>query len=842
MLELSLLGGFNAASGSGAPIALPTRKTRALLAYLALHAHKPQPRETLVGLLWSDRADRQAHNSLSQALSALRKALEGVEPSPLVMDADCITFSGPAATVDALEFERLAASGGFDDLERAELLYQGDFLAGHGVRDPAFEEWADFEQQRFHALAVNALTALLGHRDEHGQSDQLVATAQRLLKLDPLQEMAHRALMRGYAWQGQAGLALKQYDTCAGILRRELGVEPEEETKRARDEIIHHRSAVSGPLSEKSAEAELPETPVRASAGRSPARRTAVMASALILLVAVAAAFWLFDRKDTPSIAVLPFKNIAIDPGQDAFVDGMTEELTTNLARISGIFVISRGTAFLYKGKDDPPCQVAEDLGVRYVLAGGIRNAGDRLRVTARLNDCPAGKILWGESFDGDRGDIFSLQDKVTRRVVEALALELLPREDWRIGLADTDNVQAHDAYLQGRSFYYRRTPADNARAASYFEQAIRLDPAYSAAYTALAKVYAQAVVGEQAYADELGIFWTEGYTRAWQLLERGMARPDADYRVLRSWLSLQKHQHDRAIAEARAALDISPHDADALEAMAEALIYAGRSDEAMPYIQDAERSNPLLLARPYYLRGLAEFASGDPGRAVEHLERAIELAPGGRTDFSGILAAAYGELDRTNEAEAAFEAYKIKFLNRPARSSTMSAQPFTNPRYHTWRRFGLAWAVYSHPFARREVLDRLARGFEKAGAWAGVGKYLPLHEENRLAGDEIKSLLFGHEINGTSFWLSESIWRQQRGTGGAVEHEGYPIHAGMDVSAEGAGRMEEDRLCEKWPLLAKTFETCVVIFRVTDPGAKTRWGDYVMVTDTGPHPFSLAE
>jgi TolB-like protein/class 3 adenylate cyclase/Flp pilus assembly protein TadD len=593
-------------------------------------------------------------------------------------------------------------------------------------------------------------------------------------------------------------------------------------------------------------------------ARRSYSGRMVAVAMAAIVLALAGAALWLrpweagfepasekrmaFPLPDKPSIVVLPFTNMSEDPRQEYFVDGMTEDLITDLAKISGLFVISRNSAFTYKGRSVEIRQVAEDLGVRYVLEGSARRVGDRVRINAQLIEATTGGHLWAERYDGSLADVFALQDKVTKRIVEALALELMPREARRVGRIGTDNVAAHDAYLLGLSSFYRRTPKDNAKAATHFERAIELDPNYSAAFTALAKAYVQAVIGEQAYAEKLGIFWTDGYTMARRLLEEGMAEPNADFHVLRSWLALRKRQHDRAIAEAEQALELSPNDADALEAMAEALIYVGQPEAGMEFAQRAMRQNPTLLGHPLYLMGLAEFALGNSEKAIEHVEGAMRQAPARKADFSGILAAAYGELGIAEQAKAAFAAFGQGLLNRPTLAWTVYLESAANPRFHTWRRIGLAWSVYSYPFANRAVLDRLASGFKVAGASVGIGGYLPLDAINKLSGTEIESLLFGSEINGNNFWLTESRWRQQRSADGAVEHTGFPIHAGMAKQATGAGRIEDDMLCDQWPLSTTELEICVVIFRVSNPNARIRWGDYVMVTDTGPQPFSLVE
>jgi len=864
MLELSLLGGFDVRTARGQSVALPTRKARALLAYLALHPDQAVSRESLTALLWSDRAEPQANNSLSQAVTAIRKALAGVDPAPLVVEPDSLKLVGDTAEVDALAFVELAKSADPAALDRAERLYRGAFLDGIGVRDPVFEDWLEVERRRLHALAVGALTRLLDVRRHQGQRHELVATAQRLLKLDPLQEAAYRALMRCYGEQGQIGLALSQYEACADVLKRELGVAPDRETQRIRDAILRRRPAspaaspAAAPAAGPAVAPAAGKTPAPATGGPSTEPRAGVRrlwrpAAMLLLLVGGGMAFYGTLRDplpQRPAIVVLPFSGISGAPEQESFADGVTEDLITGLSKVPGLFVISRNTSMAYKGRNARPREVARDLDVRYVLEGSVRRADDRLRINARLTDAASEENIWADSYDGTTADVFALQDKITESIVAALSLELLPPETRRAGRTGTEDVDALDAFNMGRFHYYRRTPEDNARAAVYFERAIGRDPGYAAAHTALAKVYVQAALGEQAYADALGIFWAEGYTRAARMLDKAIARPSADARVLHSWLALRKHQHDRAVSEAEAALALNPNDAEALEALAEALIYSGRPQDGIIQAQKAMAQNPLLLGRPLYLIGLAEFALGHSDRAIERLARAIELAPAHEPEFSGLLAAAYGALGRAAEAAAAFAVYQEGLLDRPALAWSVAPQPFANPRSHTWWRVDLAWAVYAHPFASRDVLERLAEGLKVAGATSGIGGFLPLHAGNRLSGNEIRALLFGASIGGKGFQPGETQWRQDRAADGVVRHRGYPLHPGLARAATGTGRIAGDRLCDRWPGpglgpglgRGVALETCVAIYRIADPKARLRWGDYVMVTDTGPHPFSPIE
>ena len=590
-------------------------------------------------------------------------------------------------------------------------------------------------------------------------------------------------------------------------------------------------------LSDSRAEAQ-------AAVARPAAKRTVlwpVVAGGLAVLVAAAGvALWqrpwepreepalvermAFPLPDKPSIAVLPFNNMSGDPEQEYFVDGMTEDLITDLSQISGLFIIARNSSFSYKGQQVKVRQVAEELGVRYVLEGSVRRVGDAVRINAQLIDATTGGHLWAERYDGSLSDVFALQDKVTKKIVDALALQLTPREARTVGDVGTDNVAAHDAYLRGLSYYNRRTPEDNAAARTHFEEAIRIDPEYSAAYTALAKIYAQATFGGAAYSQKLGISFFQGYAKAWRLLNQGMSEPNADYHVLRSWLALKKHQHDRAIAEAEQALELNPNDVEAMEALAEALIYAGQPKAGIELAERAIRQNPTSLGRALYLMGTAEFALENSVKALEYLDRAMRQAPKEKY-FAGILTAVHGELGQVEQARATFKVFQ--------QQHDFPGGGFVLP-------LGQVMSLY--PFSDSDVLVRLANGFKAGGVSVGIGAYLPLHKMNKLSGSEIKSLLFGREIKGHRFWWEPHTWRQQRTIDGGVTHFGWPIQFYVQAGDSGIGRIENDMLCEQWADLSKDLELCVVIFRIPEANARIRWGNYVLVTETGPHPFELVE
>jgi len=196
---------------------------------------------------------------------------------------------------------------------------------------------------------------------------------------------------------------------------------------------------------------------------------------------------------DSHSIAVLPFVNMSDDPKQEYFSDGITEDLITDLSKISGLFVIARNSTFTYKGKSVKVQQVAQELGVRYVLEGSVRKASDQVRINAQLIDAGTGHHLWAERYDGKMDDIFALQDKINQKIVAALAVKLTVNEQEQSVIKETNSIAAYDAFLQGWELYLRQTPDDFAKALPLFEKSIALDPNYGRAYAALALTYLEA-------------------------------------------------------------------------------------------------------------------------------------------------------------------------------------------------------------------------------------------------------------------------------------------------------------------------------------------------------------
>ena len=243
LFSLALLGGFRARLDAGPALTLPTRKAQAVLAYLAVPLGQAHPRDKLAALLWGDRPETLARKSLRQTLFIIRRALADQTSAWLDLDGGAIALNPAAVDVDVSRFERRLADGTPAALAEAVTLYQGDLLQGLAVEEPLFEEWLMLERERLREAALEGLARLLAHQRGAGANEAAVQTGLRLLALDPLQESCHRALMQLYARLGRRGAALRQYQQCVDVVRRELHTEPEAETSALYQQILRQRPA-----------------------------------------------------------------------------------------------------------------------------------------------------------------------------------------------------------------------------------------------------------------------------------------------------------------------------------------------------------------------------------------------------------------------------------------------------------------------------------------------------------------------------------------------------------------------------------------------------------------------
>jgi DNA-binding SARP family transcriptional activator len=242
VLYLELLGDFRLRSESGSLVTISARKSQAMLAYLAVKPGQLVSRDKMAGLLWSSTAPEQARQSLRQTLSTLRRELAAVSPQKiLVEEGDFLSLDPAAVHCDVVEFESLVATGTPEALDPATRLYGGDFLDGFQIDEEKFDQWVLAERDRLHRVALRAHASLVEQLSRSGSLDEAIAIAQQALRIDPLQESMHRTLMKLYQQSGDLLNALQQYDSCSKVLRRELDVEPDAETRALQLEIVELR-------------------------------------------------------------------------------------------------------------------------------------------------------------------------------------------------------------------------------------------------------------------------------------------------------------------------------------------------------------------------------------------------------------------------------------------------------------------------------------------------------------------------------------------------------------------------------------------------------------------------
>jgi TolB-like protein len=318
---------------------------------------------------------------------------------------------------------------------------------------------------------------------------------------------------------------------------------------------------------------------------------------------------------DKPSIAVLPFQNMSGDPEQEYFADGMVEDIITGLSRFNALFVIARNSSFSYKGRAVDIRQIGRELGVRYVLEGSVRKAGDRVRITGQLIDTSTGRHLWADRFEGMLEDVFDLQDQVTASVVGAIAPKLEQVEIERIKRKPTDRLDAYDCFLRGMMGFYKWSKDGSDEALAYFYKAFAIDPSYAAAYGMVARVYVQRNAG------------------GW-MVDRVLELAEAERTAKKAAILGQ----DDAVALSAAGLAFSD--------------MIGLTEDGDALIDRAISLNP-NLASAWLNSSWIKSALGEPVLALERIERAQRLSPNDPNKSSFYAAKAYAQVCAARYAEA---------------------------------------------------------------------------------------------------------------------------------------------------------------------------------------------
>jgi adenylate cyclase len=510
-----------------------------------------------------------------------------------------------------------------------------------------------------------------------------------------------------------------------------------------------------------------------------------------------------------PSIVVLPLANLSNDPNQDYFADGITDDLITELSKISGLFVIARNTSFTFKGKAVRIAEVAEELGVRYVLEGSVQRSGERVRINAQLIDALSGGHVWAERFNGSLADVFALQDKVSNSAADALAVQLTATQQEKIAQRETNVPAAYDQFLRGWEHYRSTTPANFAHSIPFFEEAIKLDPNYGRAYAALAMVYL--LSNNRQWWSIIGMTPAETYEKAMRYLQEAMKRPTSTaYQAYGNFVRESSEVH-LGIAQFKEAIALEPSDSWNYAYLAWAQIDVGQLTEADANIRKAMRLDPHYPSVFSHIMGLIQLNTGQHEEALASLRRAAQMSPEDEYPLLA-LAATAGHLGLLQDAADAIARYDDIRVRRGDIPLTLANLP----------------TIMFSKYAPNLIVKKGLR-------LAGVPEKLKDSEfaaSNRLDDSQIHSLLFGHSIHGRTFRTGEEHTA-------SISMDGIATISGdWGTIANATAKVAAREIC-----FAESSggNFCATILR-NPAGSRAFQNEYIWLDQTGAYPFSQTQ
>lgn len=687
VLRLRLLGRFSVASGGGdACLNLPTKKTGALLAYLGMSRDFAASREELAALLWGGCSDQQARQSLRQALALLRKEI-GVA-NALVADTRMVRLDPAYWSIDARDFVALARSASADDLARAAQLLAGDFLTGLNIDEESFEEWVAEQRTRLQMAASQLCEAFVKQPDLVRDEDLALAAVDQLTALDPLREDWHRIAIALYARYRGRNEALARANHFAGLLMRELGVNPEPETGAMLDNIKRGDGSASTPIAALPHAAAMAVT--LATPGQQPPQTDATPAqspsipsspelharrftwrSAVALAAALIAGVGLGSHAlhsvakpaSTPAqptataqaeswqspsihpkaerrngiipIVVLPFT--VFGPTDDAIAltaSMLTDDLTNLLSRVPSFRVISPQTARSYRDKAIDVAQLGEELHVRYVLEGSIRADGDNRRINVALIDAASRITVWSGRIDRTGTDRQGVRDEIVARLARELQFEVPPIESVRL----SNDFDAGALAYKGWAALSQVNLDGYRQALDLFNQALERDPENLSALTGIGAYHAR--MGAQVLdTDPMG-----HRDQAIKILRDVLAR-DPNSSTANGYLGLALNKLPtlpESMKYLQRALDINPSDASAYAQIGNAQIRSGKPAEGLENVRYAMQLSPRDPIMPVWLEfaGNAELELKHYDEAIDYFRSSIALNSGYPRSWAGLVAA----------------------------------------------------------------------------------------------------------------------------------------------------------------------------------------------------------
>jgi TolB-like protein len=613
MLRIELIGKMRAVGSHGENILPKGAKVQALLGYLCLARGEWVLRSRIAGLIWENVTDRQARDSLRQALYEVDRAGRW----PLETSQETVRLDVSACWIDA-----------FEGPDRSDPLLDGLEVSR------TFGHWLIGERTRFENYWQTVLEDKLNDFIANNAPPAERATAARKLRnFIPTHESAVRALMKAYVELGDRALAIREYERFRALAKTNLGAAPSETTVALYDDIRRNPRAKNA----------------RPSIGGQSDSDEAVASRDEIKLGGPDASNLEPEREFRPSIAVLPFENLSVKDGRDFFAEGLTDDLIEMLSRVPGLFVISRLSAAAFREQDRPPQEIGAALGVRYVLSGRIRMSGERLRLIVELTDANTGRALSVSPFDEKVSDLFELQQRLVEAVVRCVAPRVRSAELARMRIKRPEDQDAHDFLLRAQEAMNDPSRKVFQTAEVLFERASERKPLWASAFAW--RTYFHVMRVGQGWSDDPA----EDIRKAGEFSERAIACDAADPMALAVQGHVAAYLHknfDLAFSCFERALRINPNGARAWLWNASALAWTGDGPQAIEKITRAMALSPYdPLACAYSVSAcMAYLAAGQSDRAIEFALRSIGDNRGYTSPYK-LLIVAYALEGREAEA-----------------------------------------------------------------------------------------------------------------------------------------------------------------------------------------------
>lgn len=590
-LKIKLFGGVDL--GGHETYAL-TRKVKGVAAFLALQQGQPQSREKIAVLFWENSPEKQARTNLRQCLSSLRKQLR----SALITRDDLVLLDLSQVELDVIRFEELVTSEDAYEIEEAVSIYKGDLLDGFSIREERFESWLRPERERYRNLMIDGLTRLISAKEASADHSAVATLAARLLVLDPINEAAHRTLMKTYAAQGRQEAALKQFETCRLLLDRELNVQPQPETIALFKQLRSDRTS-RGCIPATNAETEF----------------IAPELHELGIDTSISS---------KPSIIIVPFKDLSANGHLGHLAEGIRIDVQSALAKISGLFLIAAGSASTYADQTASPEQVSREMAVQYILEGSVQGHNEQLRVTAQLTDGLNRQVVWSERYNRTLDDTFIVQDEIVDRIVTSLDVKLVSGEQARVWRKTFRNPKALELYYKGLELLISFDKDSVTAARHLFEKVAEISPDVTLGPTCVAFCH---------YWD-VTMGWSDdpdsALNQAAEWSEKAASMEDADGQAhaILAHIELLRGRHDEALEIAEEAIRIRPLCANTNALSGNILLYCGQPMKSIERVKAAIRYAPVYASWWLEILAAAYLDAGQNQLAFAAAEELLRKSP----------------------------------------------------------------------------------------------------------------------------------------------------------------------------------------------------------------------